>query len=102
MARWHRWEYPIQATGDDFLQLLSRGLVVRGVHVEEAKRFDLLARGFGCRAYASLEWTDTGVSLVVKVKHGLFSSPAAIERILRESAEEAAARLAPSPAANTS
>jgi hypothetical protein len=95
VARWHRWEFAVQAPLDDFLALVQRGLVVRGVHVEEAKRFDFLARGFGTRAYVAMEWTDAGIAVLVKVKSGLFGSPAAMERLLRESAEEAEARLRP-------
>lgn len=95
MARWHRWEFALQAPLDDFLALLERNLVARGASVEPAKHFDLLARGFGARAYVSLAWTDAGVAMVVKIKSGLFGSPAAMERVLRESGDEAEARLRP-------
>lgn len=99
VALWRRWVLTVQAPLDDFLRLLQRGLVVRGVHVEEAKHFAMVGRGFGTRAYLHAEWVDEGLALTAKLKSGLFGSPAAMERIVRESAEEAAAKLAaPRPA----
>ncbi len=94
MARWHKWDFVVQAPSDEFVRLLQRALVVRSVHVDTAKAFDFQARGFGSRIYVSVAWTDTGVALTAKVKSGLFGSPLALERVFLEAAREAEARLA--------
>lgn len=67
---------------------------MRGVHVDDAKHFDLVARAFGARAYVSIAWADEGLVLTAKLKSGFFGTPAALERLLLESAHEAEARLA--------
>lgn len=94
MARWRRWSFRSQGPSDDFLRHLQRGLVVRGVHVHEAEHFDLEAKAFGARAYLTLSWDDQGVVLTAKFKTGFFGTPAALEKLLLESAREAEARVA--------
>lgn len=73
--------------------LLERSLTLRGVHVSPAEHFDLLARAFGARAYLKVAWAETGLEVVVKLKGGVFSSPAALERLLLDAGRDAQARL---------
>lgn len=93
MTRWRRWVFEIRAPLDEFLVHLRRGLVARGVRVEPAEHFDLAVRAFGARALVKLAWVDEGLELRVKIKAGLFSSPAGLERILLDAGREAQAAL---------
>ncbi|MFA5862845.1 MAG: hypothetical protein WDA16_14225 [Candidatus Thermoplasmatota archaeon] len=93
MARWRRWVFEVSAPLDEFSRLLQRGLTARGIDVRSGDHFDLVARGFGCRAYAKLAWADAGVEVLVKLKGGLFASPPALERVLLEAGRDAQARL---------
>lgn len=93
MARWRRWVFELRAPADEFLRLLERSLVVRGVRVEPAARFDLQARAFGARAWVKVEWADAGLAVTAKIKSGLFASPAGMERLLLEAGREAQAKL---------
>lgn len=94
VARWRRWVFELRAPADEFQRLLERALVVRGVRVEPATRFDLQVRAFGARAWVKVEWDDQGLALVAKIKSGLFSSPAGLERLLLDAGREAQAKLA--------
>lgn len=82
---------------DEFVRALQRALVVRGVRVEPAARFDFVARAFGARAYVHVAWADRGLEATVKLKSGLFASPAALERVLLEAGREAQAKLVYAP-----
>ena len=93
MAVWRRWVFELRAPADEFQRLFERALVLRGVRVEPAARFDLMARGFGCRAWVKVEWDDAGLALTAKLKPGLFSSPAALEKLLLEAGREAQTKL---------
>lgn len=93
MARWRRWVFELRAPADEFQRLFERALVVRGVRVEPAQRFDFQARAFGARAWVKVAWADAGLSVTAKVKAGLFSSPAGLERLLLEAGREAQAKL---------
>lgn len=99
VARWRRWEFELRAPADEFRRHFERGLLVRGVRLEPARHFDLVARAFGSRAYVKFEWAETGLAATVKFKSGLFGSPAALERMLLESGREAQAKLFPKDAA---
>lgn len=93
MTQWRRWVFEIRAPSDEFLALLQRALIVRGIHVEPAERFDLLVRAFGARGYVTLRWVDEGLEMRAKIKSGLFASPLGLERILLEAGRDAQARL---------
>lgn len=93
MARWRRWVFEIRAPADEFLDLLERSLVARGVVVERGEHFDLVARAFGVRSYLKLAWVEEGLELRAKLKSGLFASPAGLERLLLDAGREAQARL---------
>lgn len=93
VTRWRRWVFEIRAPADEFLALLQRGLTLRGVVLEPAEHFDLVARAFGARAYVKVAWTDTGLDVTAKMKSGLFASPEALERLLLEAGREAQSRL---------
>jgi hypothetical protein len=93
VARWLRWVFEVSAPLDAFARDLERSLLARGVDVREGTHFDLVARAFGCRAFAKLSWAEAGIEVVVKVKGGLFASPPAMERVLLEAGREAQARL---------
>lgn len=86
--------FELRAPADEFQRLLERALVVRGVRVEPASRFDFQARAFGARAWVKVEWADQGLAVVAKVKSGVFASPAGLERILLDAGREAQAKLA--------
>lgn len=94
VALWRRWVFEVSAPLDEFQRLLERGLLARGADVREGERFDVVARAFGCRAFAKLAFADGGIEVVVKIKSGLFASPPALERVLLEAGREAQARLA--------
>jgi hypothetical protein len=83
----------VRAPADEFLALLQRGLVVRGVLVEPAGSFDLLARAFGARSFVKVDLTDAGLSVTAKTKSGIFASPKGLERLLLEAGREAQAKL---------
>lgn len=93
MTRWRRWVFEIRAPADEFLQLLQRGLTVRGVQVDPAERFDLQAKAFGARAFVKVTWVETGIEVRAKIKSGLFASPAGLERLILEAGREAQAKL---------
>ncbi len=93
MARWRRWVFEIRAPADEFLALLERSLLARGVAVEPAEHFDLLARAFGVRGYLKVAWVDEGLEVRAKLKSGLFASPAGLERLLLDAGREAQAAL---------
>lgn len=93
MARWRRWVFESRAPADEFSRLLERALVVRGVLVEPATRFDFQARALGTRAYVKVAWDDAGLALTAKIKSGLFASPAGMERLLLDAGREAQAKL---------
>lgn len=93
MPRWRRWVFEIRAPADDFLALLERSLALKGVRVERAERFDLVARAFGVRGYVAIAWAEDGLEMRVKLKSGLFASPPALERLLLEAGREAQAAL---------
>lgn len=93
MARWSRWVFEVRAPSDEFLALLQRGLVLRGVIVEPAESFDLVARALGARAFVKVEWTDAGLAMVTKTKSGLFASPLGLERLILDAGREAQAKL---------
>ena len=93
MARWRRWVFELRAPADEFQRLLERGLVLRGVRVEPASRFDFQARISGVRAWVKVEWEDTGLAVTAKLKPGLFRSPDALERLLLEAGREAQTKL---------
>ena len=91
--RWRRWVFEIQAPSDEFLAAMQRGLVVRGVQVDNAEHFDFVARAFGVRGYVKATWADSGLEVLAKLKGGLFASPDGMERILLEAGREAQAKL---------
>lgn len=93
MTTWRRWVFEIRAPSDEFLALMQRGLVMRGVHVDPAEHFDFTARAFGVRGYVKAAWVDTGLEVVAKIKGGLFASPAGMERMLLDAGREAQAKL---------
>ena len=93
MARWRRWVFEIRAPADEFLSLFERSLAARGVHVEPAEHFDLLARAFGVRGYLKVAWVEEGLEMRAKLKSGLFASPAGLERLLLDAGREAQAAL---------
>ena len=93
MARWRRWVFELRAPADEFQRLFERALVVRGVRVEPATRFDLHARAHGTRAWVKLDWDETGLAVTAKLKSGLFSSPDAMEKLLLEAGREAQTKL---------
>lgn len=97
MTRWVRWVFEAQAPADEFQRLLERALTIRGVVVEPAEHFDLVARALGARAYVELAWAERGIELRAKLKAGLFSSPKGLERLLLEAGRDAQARLLPAP-----
>jgi hypothetical protein len=97
MARWRRWVFEVSAPADEFRRGFEGALAARGVRVAEATHFDFVARGFGARAYAKLAWADVGIEVLVKLKGGLFASPAALERVLHEAGREAQTRLGGAP-----
>ena len=89
MARWRRWVFEVSAPLDDFARHLRRGLEARGVDVRDGERFDLVAVALGSRAFVKLAWADGGIEALVKVKSGLFASPAGLERLVLEAGREA-------------
>lgn len=93
MARWQKWVFEVNAPSDEFLALLQRGLVLRGVLVEPAESFDFVARAFGARAFVKVDWTDVGLAVTAKTKSGVFASPAGLERLVLEAGREAQAKL---------
>lgn len=93
MTTWRRWVFEIRAPGDEFLALLQRGLVMRGVQVEPGEHFDLVVRAFGARAFLKVQWVDGGLEVRAKLKSGLFSSVPALEKILLEAGRDAQAKL---------
>lgn len=93
MTKWRRWVFEIRAPSDEFLALLQRGLVVRGVQVDPAEHFDFAARAFGVRAYVKVAWVDTGLEMRAKLKYGLFASPKGLEVLLLDAGREAQAKL---------
>lgn len=93
MTRWRRWVFEIRAPADEFLSLLERALVVRGVQVDPAEHFDLVVRAFGVRGYVKIAWAADGIELIAKIKGGIFASPAGMERMLLEAGREAQAKL---------
>lgn len=93
MTTWRRWVFEIRAPADEFLALLQRSLLARGVRVERAEHFDLLATAFGVRGYVKVSWVDEGLEMRAKLKSGLFASPPALERMLLDSGREAQAAL---------
>lgn len=72
---------------------LSHALFLRGIRVERGEHFDLTARAFGARGFLKVSWVDEGLEVRAKIKGGLFSSPAALERILLEAGRDAQTRL---------
>lgn len=97
MARWSRWVFEVSAPLDEFLRLLRAGLESRGVEVHAGEAFDLVARSLGSRAFVKLAWAEGGIEATVKVKSGLFASPAGLERLVLEAGRDAQARLGPPP-----
>lgn len=95
MARWSRWVFEVSAPLDEFLRLFRAGLEARGVEVASGEAFDLVARSLGSRAFVKLSWADGGIEATVKVKSGLFASPAGLERLVLEAGRDAQARLGP-------
>lgn len=93
VARWHRWVFEANAPLDAFARLLRSGLEARGARVQVGEHFDVIAEAFGSRAFVKLLWADDGIEATVKVKSGLFSSPAGLERLVLEAGREAQARL---------
>ena len=93
VARWRRWVFELRAPADEFQRALERALVVRGARVEPASRFDFQARAFGARAWVKVDWDETGLAVTAKLKSGLFSSPAGLERLLLEAGREAQTKL---------
>lgn len=93
MTRWHRWVFEIRAPSDEFVALMQRALIVRGLHVETAERFDLLVKAFGTRGYVKVAWVPEGLEVTAKIKGGLFASPRGMERALLEAGRDAQARL---------
>lgn len=93
LARWRRWVFEIRAPSDEFLALMQRALVVRGLDAAPAERFDLVVRAFGARGYVKVAWVDEGIEVRAKIKSGLFASPLGMERALLEAGRDAQARL---------
>ena len=93
MARWRRWVFELRAPSDEFQRFFERGLVVRGVRIEPATRFDFQARAHGARAWVKVDWDETGLAVTAKLKAGLFSSPEALEKLLLEAGREAQTKL---------
>ena len=92
MARWRRWVFEVSAPLDEFARHLRRGLAQRGVEVRDGDRFDLVAAALGSRAFVKLAWAEGGIEALVKVKSGLFGSPAGLERLVLEAGREAQVR----------
>lgn len=97
VARWRRWVFEMSAPADEFVRALQRGLIVRGVMVDPATHFDFVARAFGARGYVKVAWAERGLEVTVKLKSGLFASPAGLERLLLDAGREAQAKLVFSP-----
>ena len=93
MARWRRWVFELRAPADEFSRHLERALTSKGIRVTPATVFDFQARALGARAFVKVEWAETGLAMVVKVKSGFFASPAGLERLLLDAGREAQARL---------
>jgi hypothetical protein len=95
VTRWRRWVFEVQAPADEFQRHLERALKLRGVDVEPAEHFALIARALGARAYVHVAWAAEGLEVSAKLKAGLFASPKGLERLLLEAGREAQARLLP-------
>lgn len=93
MTTWRRWVFEIHAPADEFTEQLSHALALRGVRVDPGEHFDLVVRAFGARAFLQAAWVDEGLELRAKIKAGLFSSVAALERTLLDAGREAQAKL---------
>lgn len=94
MARWQKWVFEVRAPADEFVALLQRGLVLRGVTIESAESFDFIARALGARAFVKVDWSEAGLAVTTKTKAGIFASPAGLERLVLEAGREAQAKLA--------
>lgn len=95
MAVWRSWVFEARAPLDEFARAFRKSLGDRGAAVDDARRFDFVARAFGCRAFVKLQWAEGGIEAVIKIKSSLFASPRAAERLLLEAGREAQARVAP-------
>lgn len=93
VARWQRWVFELRAPADEFSRHLERALTAKGVRVTPAEAFDFQARALGARAFVKVEWAQTGLAMVVKVKGGFFASPLGLERLVLDAGREAQARL---------
>lgn len=97
VARWRRWVFEVSAPLDAFARHLQDGLEARDVEVHAGDRFDLVADALGSRAFVKLAWAEGGIEATVKIKSGLFASPAGLERLLLDAGREAQLRAGAPP-----
>lgn len=95
MTVWRRWVFEAQAPLDEFARAYRVALESRGLEVADARRFDLVASGLGCRAFVKFAWADAGIEATIKVRSSLFSSVPGMERALLDAGREAQSRVAP-------